>query len=150
MKLHPNVGLIIAAFALAVILAGTANAQLTVVRDAHFTLPFQARCADTVLPAKNYTLSVVRLSGGGYAKYAVTFAGAGTNKTILALRAQGPQVGERSMLIVESRGEIRSIRALHLPNADLVLAFPESKAERQPVAKAPEAMQSVPILVTAN
>src|SRR5215469_16403779 len=71
MKLHPNVGLIIAAFALGVTLAGTANAQLTVVRDAHFTLPFQARCADTVLPAKDYTLSVVRLSGGGYAKYAV-------------------------------------------------------------------------------
>src|SRR5215469_16403781 len=79
-----------------------------------------------------------------------TFAGAGTNKTILALRAQGRQVGERSMLIVESRREILSIRALHLHNADLVLTFPESKAERGPVAKAPEAMQSVPILVTAN
>ena len=149
MKAHRNVVLTIAALALACIFVGTANAQL-MVKDAHFTLPFKAKWVDTVLPPGDYTLSVSLLSGRGYALYSVTFAGAGKKKTILALRPLGPRVGERNMLVAECSGRKYSIRALHLPTADLILTFPTPKTERTVIAEAPETIQSVPILVAAK
>jgi hypothetical protein len=146
MKAHRNVVLTIAALALACIFVGTANAQL-MVKDAHFTLPFKAKWVDTVLPPGDYTLSV---SGRGYALYSVTFAGAGKKKTILALRPLGPRVGERNMLVAVSGGEMHSISALHLASAGLVLTFPVPKGRQVVIAKAPEVIQSVPILIAAK
>lgn len=145
MKAYRNVVMTIAAFAFAGIIAGTAKAQDAMVNDAHFTLPFQATWADTVLPPGDYSLSVVRRDADRL--YTVTFAGAGKKKTILALRPLGPHVGATSTLVAVSRGETYSIRALHLHSANLVLTFPESKAERELVAKARETLQRVPILI---
>ena len=150
MKVQQNVALIIGAFALYATFSGSANAQQVVARDAHFTLPFQAIWADTVLPPGNYTLAVVRLSSGLGTPYNVTFAGAGTERTILAVRQPGSEPGERSMLVAVKKGEMYCVRALHLPYADLVLTFPASNAERQIFVKAPETTQRVPILVAAK
>ena len=149
MKPHRNVVLTLTALAFVGVFAGTANAQQAIAKG-HFTLPFQAMWADSVLPPGDYTLSVVKRAEDSGVLYSVTFAGAGKKKTILALRPLGSRVGESSMLVVEGRGHIQGIRALHLPFADLVLTFPESKTERELVAKGPETMQSVPILVAAK
>jgi len=140
----------IAALALVVIFAGTANAQQAIAKDVHFTLPFQAIWSDTVLPPGQYALSVVKRGEDRGMLYTVTVAGAGKMKTILALRPLGLRVGESSMLVVEGRGPIHVIRALHLPYADLVLTFPEPKAAGEFLAKGPETMQSVPIRVAVK
>jgi hypothetical protein len=151
MKTRRNVGLAIAALALVAIIAGTANAQQAITKNAHFTLPFRAMWADTVLSPGQYTLSVVRRGEDRDMLYTVTFAGAGKRETILALRPlDRPPVAKSSMLVVEGRGDIHIIHALHLPSADLVLTFPESKTERELAAKGPETMQSVPILVATK
>jgi len=155
MKVHRKFALTIAALVLAGIFAGMANAQQTivhaVVKDAHFRLPFKAKWEDTVLPPGDYTLSVTRLSGSVYPAYRVEFAGAGKKKAILALKPLGPHVGKRSMLVAAYNGSIYSIRALHLPSADLILTFPAPKAEQQTmIADGPGPIQSVPILVAAK
>ncbi len=150
MKTRRNVVLMIAALTLAGIFAGTANAQQPVVRDAHFTLPFRAMWADTVLPPGDYTLSVDRLSGGSYPTYTVTFAGAGKKKTILALRPLGSRVGESSMLILESGGAMRYVRALYLPTVNLDLTFAVPKTRQTLVAEATEYIQSVPVSIAGQ
>jgi hypothetical protein len=152
MKSNRNIVLktTIAALALACIFVGTANAQL-LVKDARFTLPFKAKLADTVLPAGDYTVSVSLIANRGYALYRVAIAGAGQNKTILAPRALGPRVGEKSMLVTANSGGINAIRALHLPTANLVLTFPTPKTgEETAIAQAPEVTQSVPILMATK
>jgi hypothetical protein len=147
MGAHRNVALTVAAFALAGILASRAHAQESMAKDARFTLPWTATWTDTVLRAGDYTLSVEKRSP---VAYTVTFAGAGTKKTIVVFRRPGSRVGASSMLVVVTRGQFHSIRALHLPYADLVLTFPESKAERELLVQAPETMQSVPILLASK
>ena len=150
MKINGIIVLSIAALVLTGILAGTANAQQAIAKDARFTLPFRATWEDTVLPPGDYRLSVTQLSGGRGVQYSVAFAGVCRRKTVLVVSRPGDRVAERAMLVVVSRGQARRIRALHLPSADLVLMFPESKAERELVAKAPETGQSVPIQVAAK
>src|SRR5262249_9517251 len=76
--------LTIAALALAGIFASTAKAQSKVVADAHFTLPFEAKWEGTVLPAGDYTMSVVNL-GPRAAIYSVDCTGAGKKMRILAV-----------------------------------------------------------------
>lgn len=148
MKAHRNVVLTVAA--LACIFLSTAHAQRAIAKDARFTLPWKAMWANTILPPGDYTLSVIELSGVPRLDYTVTVAGAGINKTILVVRRPGPEVGKRSRFVTAGSGEVRIIRALHLPNADLVLTFPESQAEWELLAKAPDTLQSVPILVAAK
>jgi hypothetical protein len=142
--------LAIAVVAMSCIFLSTANAQESVTKNSHFTLPFQAAWANTVLPPGDYTLSVVQRSEDRGLLYTVTVEGAGKKQTILALKPQGLQVGARSMLVIESIGGIRSIRALHLPDAGLVLTFPASRAQRETVAKAPRTLQSIPVLAAVK
>lgn len=149
MKVHRNVALIVALLAFAGLLAGTAKAQETIAEDARFTLPWKAMWGDKNLVPGDYTLSVVKRSGG--LGYTVTFARPGIKKTIVAVKHPESAVGNRSMLVAERSGrDVPIIRALHLPYADLVLTFPTSKTKRKLVAKAPETLQSVPILVAAE
>jgi len=58
MKINGIIVLSIAALVLTGILAGTANAQQAIAKDARFTLPFRATWEDTVLPPGDYRLSV--------------------------------------------------------------------------------------------
>lgn len=150
MKIQRSAALLIATLALTGLFSGTAHAREVIAKDAPFTLPWATIWGDTVLPAGNYTLSVVRLSGGRDQDYTVTFAGTNIKKTVLVMRRQGSDVGTSSMLVTESRGDIHFIRALHLPFAGLVLTFPEPKAYRAILAKSPEVLQSVPIQVAAK
>jgi hypothetical protein len=150
MKAYRNIVLTIAALAMACIFVATANAQ-QMVKDAHFTLPFKAEWADTVLPPGDYTLSVSLIANRGIPLYRVTFAGAGQSKSILGPKPLGPRVGEESMLVAASSGGRYSIRALHLPTADLILTFPAPKTREQTViAQAPEVIQSVPVLIAGK
>lgn len=151
MKIHRNVALLIATLALTGFFAGAAQAREVVAKDAPFTLPCATIWGDAILPAGNYTLSVVKLSGGRDEDYTVTFVGAGIKKTVMVMKRQGPDVGTSSMLVTESRGDIHFVRALHLPFAGLVLTFPEPKAYRTLLAKSPEILlQSVPIRVATK
>jgi hypothetical protein len=150
MKIQRSVALVIATLALTGFFAGTAHAGEVVAKDAPFTLPWATIWADAVLPAGNYTLSVVKLSGARDEDYTVTFAGTNIKKTVLVMKRQGPDVGTSGMLVAESRGDIHFIRSLHLPYAGLVLTFPEPKAYPTLLGKSPEILQSVPIQVAAK
>src|SRR5262249_47926135 len=103
-----------------------------------------------VMPAGNYTLSVVRLTGSRNLAHTVTLAVAGKEVTILGLKPLGPDVVRESMLVSVNNGGRHSIRALKLACANLVLTFPATKAKRTLIAEAPERIQSVPILVAAK
>jgi len=129
-----------------VLVTGTATAQ-SVVKDAHFTLPFEAKWGDTVLPAGDYTLSVARISSGRDVDFRIVFAGQGKRTAILAVRRPGPKAGERSMLVaMRSEGKY-TISALHLSKADLVFTFPAPKKEPTLRAGAAEMTETVPILI---
>ena len=141
--------LTIAALALAGIFASTAKAQSKVVADAHFTLPFEAKWEGTVLPAGDYTMSVVNL-GPRAAIYSVDCTGAGKKMRILAVRSIGPEVSGGSRLVAVRSGGKHRIRALHLANVNIVLTFAAPKGEQTLSAEAPELITSVPILVASK
>jgi hypothetical protein len=138
--------LLTAVLAAIVIFAGNARAQM-VVKDAHFTLPFEASLDGRVLPAGDYTLSVGKLDTGRELVYRVDLAGAGTKHAVAAVASLGPRVGAQSVLVAETRGKTHAIRELQLHGAGLVLRFREAKAEREQSADRHEQPQNVPILV---
>jgi hypothetical protein len=141
--------LTIATLALAGIFASTAKAQ-SGVANGHFTLPFEAKWAGTVLPAGDYTMSVVSVSDSRPAAYSVRFAGAGKENTILAVRSLGPEVSGGSKLVAVRSGGKYRIRALHLAKVNIVLTFAAPKGEQTLIAEAPELITSVPILVASK
>jgi len=140
----------LAALASVGIFARAANAQQAVVKDAHFTLPFAAFWEDTLLRPGDYSLSVARVSNGRDALYRVTFAGDGKKTSILAVRPPGPQVDKESMLVAVRNGGEFSIRAMHLPKADLVLIFPAPRNEKTLLGRVPELIQNVPIQIATR
>jgi hypothetical protein len=150
MKIHRNFALVIATLALTGLFAGTARAQEVMANNARFTLPWTVIWTNTVLSPGDYRLSVVKLADLRGVGYRVTVAGADIKKTFLVMKQQGPDVGTKSMLVTESRGDMRFIRELHLPFANLALTFPEPKTYRTLLAKSPEVLQSVPIQVAAK
>ena len=146
MKALRNGMLTIAALALAGIFTGTANAQAKAAGS--FTLPFEAKWGNAILPAGDYTFSVQSGNAASGALYLVTFAPKGRGGvTIASMQDLGAGTGEKDMLgAVRSGGSYR-IRSLHLPTAKLVVNFAVPKDERTQIAAAPQLVESVPILL---
>ena len=149
MKALRNGMLTIAALALVGMSAGTANAQAKA--SGRFTLPFDAKWGNAVLPAGDYTFAVQSANPSGGSAYLVTIAQKGqTGETIVATRDRGPEVGSRNMLVAVRSGGKYRIRTLHLAFANLIVNFPVPVEEQTLLAAAPELIQSVPILVAAK
>ena len=131
MKALRNGMLTIAALGLAGICASTANAQAEAAGS--FTLPFEAKCGNAVLPPGDYTFSVRSANG---AAYLVTFAPKGrSGATIISMKDLGARVGEKNMLVAVRAGGRYRIRSLHLPIADLVVSFVVPKEESTLIAR---------------
>jgi hypothetical protein len=135
----------ILAFLLVIFCAGISTAQ-TIVREAHFSMPFSATCVDTILPAGDYKLSVARVSSSRDLVYRVTFHGFEITKTIIVAKRPGPEVGKASVLVVMQRGMNYSIHELNLPEVDLVLTFTEPR-NRILTTQAAKSPTEVPILL---
>lgn len=149
MKALRNGMLTIAALALVGIFASPANAQSKATGS--FTLPFEAKWGNAVLPEGDYTFTVQSATPWGDSNYLVTFAAKGIRgETILARKDLGPDVSSRNMLVAVRSGGKYRIRTLHLAFANLIVDFPAPKEERTLIASAPELMQTVPILVAAK
>ena len=149
MKALRNSMLTIAGLALVGIFGGTANAQAKA--GGRFTLPFEARWGNTVLPAGDYTFTVQSANPWGGSACLVTIAQKGqTGETIVVTKDQGAKVGSRNMLVAVRSGRKYRIRTLHLAFANLIVNFPAPKEEQTPIAAAPELIKSVPILVAAK
>jgi hypothetical protein len=146
MKALRNGMLTIAALALAGSFAGTANAQAKAAGS--FTLPFEAKCGNTVLPRGDYTFSVKSTSG---AAYLVSFAAKGrSGETLISVKDLGARIGEKNVLVAVRTGGRYRIRSLHLPIADLVVNFAVPKEERTLIAATPQLVESVPVLVATK
>lgn len=146
MKALRNQLLAIAGLALASVLAGSATAQAKA--SGSFTLPFEAKWGNTVLPPGDYTLTVNSTSFASNSTYWVTFDPKGQRgQTIVSVQDRGPKAGEKNMLVAVRSGGAYRIRTLRLPIANLILNFPAPKDEQALIAKAPELIESVPILV---
>ena len=144
MKALRNGMLTIAALALAGSLAGTAKAQANA--SGSFTLPFKAQCGNAVLPPGDYTFSLRSTANG--AAYLVTIAAKGRGgETIISMKDLGASIGEKNRLVAVRTGERYRIRSLHLPMANLVVSFAVPKEERTQIARAPQLVENVPILV---
>ena len=145
MKALRNGMLTIAALAVAGICAGTANAQAKAAGS--FTLPFEAKWGNAVLPPGEYTFSV-RSAHAASAAYLVSFAPKGrSGETVISMQDLGARIGEKNMLVAVRTGGRYRIRSLHLPIANLVVSFAVPKEERTLIAAAPELVESVPVLV---
>ena len=146
MKALRNGMLTIAALALAGIFAGTANAQAKAAGS--FTLPFEAKWGNAVLPPGNYTFSVHSANSASGAVYLVTLAPQGRiGETITSMQDLGARIGEKNMLVAVRTGGRYRITSLHLAIANLVVNFAVPKDERTQIAAAPQLVESVPILL---
>ena len=146
MKALRNGMLAMAALALAGTFAGTANAQAKAAGS--FTLPFEAKWGNAVLPPGDYTFSVRSANAASGTVYLVTLAPQGRNgETITSMQDLGARIGEKNMLVAVRNGGSYRITSLHLPIAKLVVNFAVPKDERTQIAAAPQMIASVPILV---
>src|SRR5437899_4744414 len=98
MKALRNGMLTIAALALAGIFTGTANAQAKAAGS--FTLPFEAKWGNAVLPPGNYTFSVHSANSASGAVYLVTLAPQGRIGETITSRSE------------EHTSELQSLRHL--------------------------------------
>src|SRR6266566_5378591 len=104
MKALRNGMLTIAALALAGSFAGTANAQAKAAGS--FTLPFEAKWGNAVLPPGDYTFSVRSTSG---AAYLVTFAAKGrSGATIISMKDLGEDWREERARRRAHRGTLQN------------------------------------------
>ena len=149
MKALRNGMLTMAALALAGTCAGPARAQAKAAGS--FTLPFEAKWGNAVLPPGDYTFSVQSANAQSEALYLVTFTPKGrSGVTIASLRDLGTRIGEKNMLVAVRNGGSYRIRSLHLPIANLAVSFAVPKEERTQIAAAPQLLESVPILVATK
>ena len=150
MKVLRNGMLAIAALALVGIFASPANAQYKAAGS--FTLPFEAKWGNAVLPEGDYTFIIQPATSSGDSNYLVTFAPKGSRgETIFARKDLGrPEVGSRNLLVAVRSGWKYRIRSLHLAFANLIVDFPMPKEKQTLIAAAPNLIQSVPILVAAK
>ena len=146
MKALRNGMLTIGALALAGIFAGSADAQAKAAGS--FTLPFEAKWGNAVLPPGDYTFSVRSANAASGGLYVVTFAPRGrSGVSIMSMQDLGLRIGEKNMLVAVRSGSSHRIRSLHLPIANLVVSFTVPKEERTLIAAAPQLLESVPVLV---
>jgi hypothetical protein len=133
-------------FAVLAILTAGMGARLANAQEAEgkFSLPYEVRWGQTVLPPGNYTFTV---NSRGLPNDCVRVRGEDLRARIIIPQGIDYNFSGKSALIVERQGKKGTVRALRLPDAGLVIYYPAPKAERQVLAQAPALIQRIPILM---
>jgi hypothetical protein len=139
---HATATMLLVVLAVLISVAG-ANAQTTVL-SGRFTLPYQVRWGQAMLPAGQYSIhftsfhspATIHSMDGKIAAFVFTARSGDSEK--------GP-----SSLTIVTRGNERKVASMNLPDAHVSLVYsPLTKAEREMLAKSNQ-IQSVP-LIAAN
>jgi hypothetical protein len=125
--------------------ASLANAQAA---RAKFTLPFEARWGQSILPPGNYsfTLDTTAVSGRIFLLNAEGKAVFVPNNTATSTGKRS----EHSELIITRRGAKATVRALHLGDRGVTLYYVPPKGEPTVIAEAPDLIQRLSISMAGN
>ena len=138
---YAKVTLLLVMFMTLISVAG-ANAQTSIFAG-KFTLPYQVRWGQAMLPAGQYSIhfasiqspGTVRSMDGKIAAFVFTVSSGDSEK--------GP-----SSLTIVTRGNERRVASMNLPRAGISLVYsPLTQAERETLAKARQ-IETVPLLAT--
>ena len=114
--------------------AALANAEVV---NGTFTLPFEARWGQAVLPPGNYSFSV---DSSGSARLTISFEGTSSQNegAVLPQGYTDQQTLDRSELLLVNTGGNYAIRALRLAPVGITINFSVPKAARQMIVQAPQ------------
>ncbi len=100
-----------------------------------FTLPFEARWQNAVLPAGDYTM---RMHSTG-APYTLVVRGAGKSALIMGVSADTKEVSEKSQLTLVKSGDTYVVRSLEAGQIGLDIDYPvgSSKATHMATVRVP-------------
>ncbi len=117
------------------------------VKGGTFTLPFEARWGQVMLPAGTYSF----LLAGGYNSQIIIQQGTRYRGIVPVFDFSGRDAKklEHGSLLCVRHNATYSVRALNLPEKG-TFYFPVSKDKNQTVAQAPELIQSVPVVVAGS
>ena len=110
-----------------------------------FTLPFEARWGQAVLPPGNYSFT---LDSTGPDRL-VTIIQGESGRNVGTVQAQGAtdqQTLDRSDLVLVRGGENYTIGAVRLASQGLTINYPLPKTERQMIVQAPQLLQRIPVM----
>lgn len=113
-----------------------------------FTLPFEAKWGNAILPPGNYTLSLRR----GYATegYAVFLRGEGKNAIILPVITTTPkEESSQSKLILVDNGGRYAVRSFEVAELGLTFDYHVSKSGTKQMANRRGFMRHIPVSATA-
>lgn len=108
----------------------------------NFTLPFEVRWGKAVLPPGDYSLKIDKTN------YIVTIRGENRAAMVLSPIPTTNTDARTSALVIVHYGNRATVRALRLAEQGLVFHFPAPKAERELLARAPELLQRIPVVMS--
>jgi hypothetical protein len=118
--------LAIAAFGLATIFVTATPAAAQNAIQGSFTLPEEVRWQGATLPAGDYTFSMKSVA----APSVILLDGPNGGAFVAAIATDQLKPSNRSVLIVEHRGDMRVVRELDLPQIGVRLHYPQPKASK--------------------
>jgi len=137
-----SVAALAAAFVLAPVLA---HAQQY---HGKFTLPFEARWGNAVLPAGDYTLWM--RSGYATEGYAVFLRGEGKNAIVLPVTTTNPkEESSQSKLILVNTGGRYAVRSFEVAELGLTFNYHVAKSGRKQMANQRGFMRHIPVSASA-
>jgi hypothetical protein len=144
MRLNRSLKLV-APLALA-LLAGCLTANLASAQEAYrgkFTLPFEARWGQVVLPAGEYSFTLDHGTVGG-----IVSVREETGRAVGYVQTEGiydRQTFDHSELVLVRSGENYAIRALRLADLGLTLEYSVPKTGRQLIVQSPQLLERIPV-----
>jgi hypothetical protein len=109
-----------------------------------FTLPFEVRWGTAILPAGDYSFQLDN------SNYIVTIRGENQAAMVLSPSRRDDNQSGSSALIVVRHGKRGTVRALRLPEQNVVFTYPARKGEPPMLAQAPELIQRIPVVVSGK
>jgi len=139
MKAHQNRMLTIAVLALAAIGGSAAPAAAQADAEGKFTLPYEVKWNDAVLPAGDYTFTLA--SADQPARLIIR--GPKGPMFIGAVATSQRNTNEHSSLTIEQHGGTRFVRELHLASVDRAIQFRVPKISKEELARGPATTEQV-------
>ncbi len=110
-----------------------------------FTLPFEARWAQSVLPEGEYTFAI-----NSGAPYTIKVQREGQAIFFMPIDWSSTKDKETSALIVARRGDSGVVRSLYLKEVGLTLHYAAPKPGTELMAKGPVLIERVPLTVSGK
>ena len=124
--------------------ASLASAQSAI--RGEFTLPFEARWGQAVLPAGEYSFNLQSIR----APEVIQIRGEGKSVLVMAQGASDAPTSNDSALVLAQDGATYVVRSLRLAPLGITLAYAPHKGKSQSVAMAPERTQRLPVRLGGN